>query len=211
MIVFGREPIGLGDAPAFRHGRSSASAESWFQKIQHLRHDVQHKIQLRHAQLSQKFRETHTCVEFHPGDRVWIRNLPHEGNKLDPLWTGPCEVLERIGLRGRYQVAIQGDVVDVHIDRMKMYLPHVDGTKIVLNYYKPHRQVPEDDKDLVVDKILAHRIRGGERQWKVHWKGHDHDFDSWEPAASFVGYFQQDWIAYNRRHHIDVPLTSLIH
>ena len=106
-------------------------------------------------------------------------------------------------------MAIQGDIVDVHVDRMKLYLPHVDGPKIVLNYYKPHRQVPED-YSWIVDKIVAHRTRGGQREWKVQWKGHDHDADSWEPASSFVGHFQSDWIAYNKRHHIDVPWTSLI-
>ena len=106
MLVFGREPIGLGDAPAYRLGRSSDLAEQWFKKIQHLRQEVQERIHKLHARLSQRYRATHTCVEYQQGDRVWVRNLPHEGNKLDPLWTGPCEVVDRIGNCGRYQVAI---------------------------------------------------------------------------------------------------------
>ena len=97
-------------------------------------------------------------MEFEAGDRVWVRNLPHEGDKLDPLWSGPAEVLERVGLRGRYKVALGGSVIDVHADRLKMYLPHVYGTKIVLNYYRPHREVPEDDSN-VVESILRHRVR----------------------------------------------------
>ena len=208
-IVFGREPIGLGDAPQFRLGRSSDLAEKWFEKIQHLRQNVQRKIQDLHAKLTQKFKETHVCKEYRRGDRVWVRNLPHEGNKLDPLWTGPCEILDRIGNRGRYQVGIQDQVVDVHADRLKMYLPHVDGTKIVLNYYKPQTKVPEDDT-YVVEKIMEHRTRNGKCQWKVNWQGYDHSYDTWEPASSFVGHLQQDWMDYNRRHHLEVPLTSLI-
>jgi hypothetical protein len=106
-------------------------------------------------------------------------------------------------------VAINGNVVDLHTDRLKMYLPHIDGTKIALDYYKPHRRVPEDDTYLV-EKILAHRTRAGQKQWKVHWKGYDNDFDTWEPASSFIGHLQQDWLAYNKRHHIQVPLYSLV-
>ena len=207
--MFGREPIGLGDAPGHRHRRTSDLAEKWFEKVQGLRRDVQQRIQDIHNKLSKRFQQSHTCVEYQRGDRVWVRNLPHEASKLDPLWTGPCEVMDRVGNRGRYQVAIDGNIVEVHADRLKMYLPHVDGTKIVLNFYRPHRQVPEDDS-FVVDKILSHRIRNGQRQWKVQWQGYDHDFDTWEPASSFVGHLQQDRIAYNRKHHIDVPMASLL-
>ena len=117
--------------------------------------------------------------------------------------------MDCVGNRGRYQVAIEDKVVDVHADRLKLYLPHVDGSKIVLHYYRPHRQVPEDDS-YVVEKILAHRMRNGQRQWKVRWQGFDAEFDTWEPANSFVGHLQQDWIVYNRQHHIEVPVNSLL-
>ena len=207
-LVFGREPIGLGDAPGYRIGRSSDLAEQWFQKIQKLRQEVQQRIKDLHARLTRRFQKTHSCAEYQRGDRVWVRNLPQDGNKLDPLWTGPCEILDRIGNRGRYQFAVQDNIVDVHADRLKMYLPQVDGTKIILNYYRPHRQVPEDDS-YVVEKILAHRIRHGQRQWKLQWQGYDDDFDTWEPASSFVGHLQQDWMDYNRQHHIEVPLTTV--
>ena len=169
---------------------------------------MQDKIKQLHAQISERFRKTHTCVEHEPGDRVWVRNLPHEGDKLDPLWTGPCEILDRVGLRGRYQVAIGGSVVDVHADRLKMYLPHVDGTKIVLNYYRPHHNVPEDDS-LVVASILRHRIRDGQYQWYVRWKGYDDSHNTWEPASSFIGLVQQDWMRYNKQHHINIAFNSL--
>ena len=106
-------------------------------------------------------------------------------------------------------MAIGGNITDVHADRLKMYLPHVDGSKIALHFYKPHRAVPEDDS-LVVERITGHRTRNGERQWKVRWKGYDADFDSWEPASSFIGHIQKDWIAYNRRRHLTIPLDSMM-
>ena len=135
--------------------------------------------------------------------------MPHESDKLEPLWTGPCEVLERIGLTGRYRVAVRGDVIDIYADRLKLYLANVDGTKIILNYYRPHHEVPEDDS-FVVEKIIGHRMRADQRQWRVRWQGYDPSFDSWEQAASFICLLQQDWMRYNRQHHIDVPLGDLV-
>ena len=208
QTVFGHHPIGLGDCPSFRHGRSSDKAETWFQKIQSLRQNVQRGVQDLHATVAKRFQATHTCAVFKAGDRVWVCNLPHDANKLNPLWTGPCEVLGRVGNRGRYQVAILDNVGDVHADRLKMFLPNMDGTKIVLNYFKPQRTVPKDDT-YVVEKIIGHQMKNGQRQWKVQWQGYDHDFDTWEPANSFIGHLQQDWLDCNRQHHLDVPLTSV--
>jgi hypothetical protein len=89
-----------------------------------------------------------------------------------------------------------------------MYLPAIDGKKKFMNYYRPQQEVPEDDT-YVVEKIVAHRNKNGQRQWKVQWQGYDRDFDTWEPATSFVGHLQQDWMQYNRKHRLDVPITSL--
>ena len=41
------------------------------------------------------------------------------------------------------------------MERMKMYLPKIDGKKIQLHYYKPSKPLPEVDT-YVVDKILNH-------------------------------------------------------
>ena len=207
-IVFGRDAIGLGDAPAFRVGRHAVNAEEWFQKVLDIRRDVQQRVLAIHETVAERYRSNHTATEYQFGDRVWVRNLPQDGDKLDPLWTGPCEILARIGNTGHYTVAFPEGVQDVHSDRLKMYLPKVDGTKISLHYYRPHRDVPEDDS-LVLEKIVAHRVRGGRHQWRVRWKGYDDSFDSWEPASSFIGYCQMDWLQFNRENHIQVPLSEL--
>ena len=209
MIVFGREPIGLGDAPAFRHGRHAVTAEDWFDKLDKLRREVQQRVTQIHQQHSERYLRKHKNIVYEPGDRVWVRNLPHEGNKLDPLWTGPCEVLGRVGNTGRYQIAMTTSVQDVHSERLKMYLPMVHGERVRLHYYKPQHDVPEDDS-MVVEAIIGHRVRGGKHQWRVRWKGYDESFDSWEPAASFVGYLQQDWLQYNREHHLNIPVGHLV-
>jgi len=206
-IIFGRDLIGFGDHPALHHPRSSAAAEEWMQNIQKMRKEVQSTVQKLHNHLSHKFMQHRKTVIYEPGDRVWVRNLPDQAGKLDPLWTGPCEVLQRRGNSGRYQIALPDSVQDIHMERLKMYLPRIDGTKIHLHYYRPVEQVPEDDS-LLVEKIIDHRTRNGTLQWLVTWKGYDHAHNTWEPASSFVGYVQQDWVEYNKRHKIQVPLNK---
>ena len=89
-----------------------------------------------------------------------------------------------------------------------MYWPRMDGTKIKLHYYRPQAIVPEDDS-WVVDKILRHRIHNGKHQWLVHWRGYDALHDSWEPARTFVGFLQQDWLRFNRDHHIIISTKDI--
>ena len=41
--------------------------------------------------------------------------------------------------------------------------------------------------------------------WQVKWKGYDQA--TWEPAESFVGDIQLDWLRYNKKHKIVVDVT----
>ena len=119
---------------------------------------------------------------------MWVRKLPHEViDKLHPLWTGPCEVIRRIGNTARYVVSHPSGEQDVHTDRLNLYLPALDGERLPLHYYRPHRDVPHDDA-YEVEAIVAHRVSRGLRQCRVRWKGYDESLDTWEPASSFVGH-----------------------
>ena len=90
-IVFGRDPIGLGDSPPLHQGRFSATAEEWFQNLSTLRSKVHKTVTSIHDDVSKNFRQKNKNVTFEPGDRVWVRNLPHhQADKLDPC--GPAHV-----------------------------------------------------------------------------------------------------------------------
>ena len=97
---------------------------------------------------------------------------------------------------------------DIHVDRLKPYLPMLSGIKLTLHYYKPHVDIPHDDSH-VVEKILAHRIHHGQHQWRVRWQGYDSSHDTWEPASPFVGYLQLDWLKFNKDNHINFPLSEI--
>ena len=59
----------------------------------------------------------------------------------------------------------------------------------------------------MVEKTLDHRKRRGEVQWLVKWKNSDKQ--TWEPAESFVGDVQRDWLEYNRQHKVEVSMSDL--
>ena len=134
---------------------------------------------------------------YEPGDRVWVKVLPKDKDKLDPLWMGPCEILKHVQ-SGRYTVQTPFGDEDHHMDSFKPYKPDLKGKCLPFQYYQPS-SVPEDDT-WVVEKILNHRVRNGKTQWHVKWKGHSQT--TWEHADQFVANAQEDWRAYNQKHKI---------
>jgi len=115
-----------------------------------------------HDRVRQNFLKDFRVPIFEPGDKVWVRNSANrtDSTKLDPLWTGPCEILERVGNSGRYKVSLPSGVEDFHMDCFKPYLSAPDGKGIPCHYFKPRPKLPESD-DFVVQKILAHKIDRG--------------------------------------------------
>ena len=149
-------------------------------------------------------------TEFQPGDKVWVRNSRNrtDSSKLDPLWTGPCEILDRLGVTGRYKVALPSGVEDIHMDDFKPYICPPSGKAIPFLYFKPRQPLPETD-DFVIDKIIGHKMEKGEHLWKVRWRGYGSEEDTWEPASSFVGFIQQDWKRWNRENRIPISLDNI--
>ena len=58
-IVFGRDPIMVGDIPSLQRVRSSVSCEEWFTKLNKLRKEVKEKISQIHNKLSSQFQKEH--------------------------------------------------------------------------------------------------------------------------------------------------------
>ena len=123
-IVFGRQPPGVGDIPSCKPHRVSVSCEEWFETVDKFRKSIQARVTKIHDRVRKAFLDDHNSPVFEPGDKLWIRNsAPRtDSTKLDPLWTGPCEILERLGNTGRYKVSLPSGVEDMHMDNFKPYL-----------------------------------------------------------------------------------------
>ena len=117
--MFGRDPPYIGDIPSLELTHVSVDCERWFEDLDKLRKSVQPNVTRVHERMSSNFQRSHGRPEYQIGDEVWVKNTKTRTNhhKIDPLWTGPCEVLERYGRTGRYKVSLQQGAEDVHMEK----------------------------------------------------------------------------------------------
>ena len=209
-IVFGRDPPYIGDVPSLEITHSSVDCEEWFNSLNELRINVQILCTKVHENVKKNFLNKFGNVQYKVGDKVWVRNskVRTHNTKLDPLWCGPCEILERFSHTGRYRVALPQGPDDVHVEDMKPYLNTIEGDQIPCLYFKPKSNLPTTDTH-IVDKILAHRVKNGRHEWRVRWRGYGSESDTWEPPASFVGFIQQDWKRWNKDNKISLAVSEI--
>ena len=108
---------------------------------------------------------------------------------------------------GRYKIShpVAGDL-EVHMDRLKPYMPTLEGESYPLHYFCPQGTPAEKDDRGDVDKILGHRGSGKDMAWKVLWKAGDITL---EKQGQFVYGCQGDWLAYNKKNGIPVQVSRV--
>ena len=93
------------------------------------------------------------------------------------------------------------------MDSMKEYCPPLEGTSEISATNNEHNPPMRSDT-WIVEKILRHEKRNGKLYWQVKWQ--DSDTLTWKPANSFIGDIQNDWLLYNSRVGLEVPLRSFV-
>ena len=65
--------------------------------VDQMRQAVQQHVTKIHEKVASQYRSKFGTQVYEVGDKVWVRNskVRTRSNKLDPLWCGPCEVLEQ--------------------------------------------------------------------------------------------------------------------
>ena len=107
---------------------------------------------------------------------------------------------------GKYLVETPTGRSILHFDSFKPYQEDLKGSSIPFHYYQP--VVPKEFTDsYVVDKIIEHKVVGGQLQCLVKWRGYEDC--TWEPAFSFVGDVQEDWMKYCMDKKLRVEMTDL--
>ena len=125
-IVFGREPIGPGDLPSDQRFHRSDDCDAWVHNMNAMRTTISHQLNAIHDKLRSHYERKHPFPTFRPGDSVWIRRAPSEGDKLDPLWYGPCEILLHIEA-AKYRVALPHGPENVHVDDIETLCSTIIG------------------------------------------------------------------------------------
>ena len=200
-LVFGRDPIGLGDYPAFVPSDGCVDAISFFQNVADERKEVKQKLTAIHNQIAQKFQNKFLGQNFVAGDRVWVANRKRApgqilADKLGRIWQGPFEVIEPLP-GNRFKVNTEWGVQVLPSERLKPYMPGKGQNPVPLGYYHAPDSPPVDDT-YVVDAILGHKMVtiNGQRhmRWKVKWRNHVNP--TWEPASVFLEAVNSEWQQY---------------
>ena len=89
----------------------------------------------------------------------------------------------------------------IYIDRLRPYIPPLEGDSIPLHYHAPAQIPSERDDRWVIKKILGHKKKGKKLMWKVQWEAGD---VTWEKASQFMHGIQSDWAAYDKENNIQV-------
>jgi hypothetical protein len=141
------------------------------------------------------------------GDQIWYKRPEKSGENLDSRWIGPGVVKAREGERS-YLIEIKpGFEIKAHRSFLKPYNePKVFGRGVPLYFFK--RTEPEEDAmpdEWVVEKILAHRKRGGEWEFLTKWVGYADGEETWEPAKNFIHRISEDFVRYctTKKIHLD--------
>ena len=128
---------------------------------------------------SETMRTSHV-QKFAVDDRV-CRVLPRAENKLQYLYSGPYRVSEVLS-NGRYRLRdlenkILSDTFDV--SQLRAYRTQVDVEELQQDEY-------------LVDELIAHRMRGGRREFQVKWRGYSRAQSTWEPREELMRRCHED-------------------
>jgi hypothetical protein len=148
----------------------------------------------RAAQMSSKERRDLSRREpvYQVGDRVLVRRPVNdhtgvpEGGKLAPIYEGPYRVseildngnvqLRDLKSRGLYDV--------FHVTRLRPYLTYTT-------------EVPMEEDEYIVEKILARRGEGENREYLIKWKGYSSAVNGWEPQAHLMRHCMDEVAAFD--------------
>ena len=182
------------------------------------RKSVQSKLTAIHEKFAAKFYKTHPPQIFKTGEIVWCMVDRKPGDpytKLDRLWEGPFEVMQRLG-SGRYLISKQirkgGKVRELQADsyRLKPYIPHLDGQEAPLHYYTDTEYLVESDR-YIIDDIIRHATFGSGRnkhtKWLVKYRGYPEP--EWQSSSAFLHDINDTWTKYNKKHKIDISLSDI--
>ena len=146
------------------------------------------------AQMSSKERRdlSRREPEYQIGDRVLVRRPVNdhtgvpEGGKLAPIYEGPYRVSEILA-NGNVQLRDlkSRGLYDVfHVTRLRPYQTYTSDVQLA-------------DDEYIVEKILARRGTGDNREYLIKWKGYSSAVNGWEPQAHLMRHCMEEVAAFD--------------
>ena len=202
--MFGRDPIGVGDLPPVVDSEGCEDAGQVFKRAAAKRELVQEKVEAIHKKQVDKILKEHPPFVVVAGDRVWVGSRDEEQEKLDRVWQGPAEIIDKIS-DSVYWVNHNGVEQDLSVERLKPFVKLHDRRQPPLHYCAERREI--HDNSYVVEQVDNHGWRGrgangrekrarqpfpgAKPWWYVKFCGHARL--EWHPAASFLHDVNNKW------------------
>ena len=212
-ILFGRDR-NLAGVP-YETPRECEGAQNFFNRMDELDRCIANTLNERHWKDAQRISaERIPPTPYQVGDWVWmLRPKGSHVSKLDTWWVGPAEVIQRVGDMS-YQIRVKPGVIqDVHMDQLKPYTgDRVEGEAIELFHHMTgYIPMETGEEEWNVEKILKHRKgKGGSWEFLTKWEGAAPGEETWEPAQNFILRYCGEFIAYLRKHKIDVGMAEVL-
>ena len=133
-LPFGRDPIEVGNLLPVVDSERREDATKLFKRVAAERELVHEMLEEIHKKQLDKFLKEHPRSVFVPSDQVWVQNRDEEREKLDRVWQGPGEIIDKI-FDSVYGVNHNGVEQDLSVERLKPFVKLIDGCQPRLHYY----------------------------------------------------------------------------
>jgi transposase InsO family protein len=147
------------------------------------------KQQLEKAQLQQQCQanKKRKEYEFQVGDQVWLRttniHTRRPSKKLDYQKIGPFSIVAKIG-KVAYQLQLPATMNIHNIFHISLLEPYYPNNIPGRMNPAPMPVEIKGEVEYKVEAILDDRLRHGQRQYLVHWKGYSEAEATWEPSKN---------------------------
>lgn len=183
FLNFGQHPR-KGFEP--RGWAKTESAENFAKRLQNVRDDANSAL-VKAAATMKHFYDRHRqeACEYKPGDRVWLEathiRSARPAKKLDNRRFGPFKVLAKVGQRAyRLQLPTSWRIHPVfHTSLLRPYHPPVSPLQTPVDLPLPIQVGDHFEQE--VEAVLDERIRRGNKEYLVKWKGLPREENTWEP------------------------------
>jgi hypothetical protein len=187
-VVYGKHPLLLSPPEDSRQEGEMPDAIDRVQRMHSARAAAKEHLLRAQEYQSRYYDKKHKPEVFHEGDLVLLStkhiNLVHQpSKKLSSKFIGPFRVQNAIGTQA-YRLLLPPhyrihNVFHVSLlERWNSRDHHDDNTQ-------PPEVTPEGHEVWEVEKILGKRVRKGQLQYWLRWKGYDESWDTWTPASDF--------------------------
>ena len=129
-----------------------------------------------------------TSLSFDLGDQVAVQRIDNPG-KTDPLYYGPCTVVEVLRQDNYRLSPLPPNTYDVmHVSRLKRWEPPPSSLPTAATAPRPNQTTPASagEPTWEVEAITGSRVRKGQREFRVHWRGWPKSSQSWEPEKQLL-------------------------